>query len=429
MKARSYTDFIVAGKRQPLGLVFCSLLATVFGASATIGVIDRAAWMGTPAFWWLASGSLGLLVQGVFLSRRIRELDADTLPDLAGRLAGRGGRWLVAGVIGISWIGVVAAQFAAVAQVLGWLWAPAGGPWGVAVAAVAVIAYTAAGGQVSVVRTDRWQFLLLAAALGALAAWMSWTRPVGYWAHFELFNEAFPPGAWPGLALTVGGAFLVGPDILSRTLLARDAATARRAALLAALGVAVCGLVVTYIGVWTGTLPGEGGGLQRLFAGSGLPGTLAVLAIAGLLAALLSSADTCLVNAAAIWSHDLLGVRRVWVVRSLVVGIGLLATGLALRGGDIIGLLLTAYSIYTPGIVPPLVVAILAHPRWRVSRPVWGAAVAAGSLLGAVHTAWPGTPEWLPAVGVGVSLAVAVGALRRVATTSDGELAPPEPPG
>lgn len=413
MKPRSYSDFIVAGKRQGLWAVFWSLLATVFGASATIGVVDRAAWMGTPAFWWVASGSLGLLAQGLFLSRRIRALEADTLPDLAGRLAGRVGRWLVAGVIGVSWIGVVAAQFAAAAQVLGWLWRPAGGAWGVVAAAGVVIAYMAAGGQVSVVRTDRWQFLLLAVALGTLAAWMAVRRPIGYWGQFALFNDAFPPGAWPGLALTVGGAYLVGPDILSRTFLARDAGTARRAALLAAPAVAACALVVTYIGVWTAGLPGEGTPLQRLFAGGGLPGPLATLGAAGLLAAVVSSADTCLVNAAAIWSHDLLGMHRVGAVRALVAGIGAVAAGLALRGGDIIGLLLGAYSVYTPGIVPPLVVAILAHPRWRVSRPVWCAAVAAGSLPGVLHAAWPGTPGWLPAAGVGMSLGVALGALRR----------------
>ena len=320
---------------------------------------------------------------------------------------------MVAGVVGVSWIGVVAAQFAAAAQVLGWLWEPAGGAWGVAAVAAAVIAYTAAGGQVSVVRTDRWQFFLLAVALAALAAWMARTRPVGFRAGFELFNDAFPPRAWPGLALTVGGAYLVGPDILSRTLLARDAATARRSSLLAAPAVAAGGLLVTYIGVWTATLPGEGAPLSRLFAGGGLPGPLAVLAVAGLLAALVSSADTCLVNAAAIWSHDLLGMRRVGAARALVAAIGLLALGLALRGGDVIALLLSAYCVYTPGIVPPLVVALLAHPRWRARRPLWGAAVAAGSLPGAVHAICPATPDWLPALGTALSLSLALASLRR----------------
>ena len=85
---RSFEDFAVAGRRQGLATVLLSLLGTIVGASATIGVADRVFQIGFSAFWWLGVGAIGLFLQGCFLSERIRDLNANTLPDIAHKTVG-----------------------------------------------------------------------------------------------------------------------------------------------------------------------------------------------------------------------------------------------------------------------------------------------------------------------------------------------------
>ncbi|MBR4615586.1 MAG: sodium:solute symporter, partial [Kiritimatiellae bacterium] len=110
-----YVDFVAAGQDCGPLPVFLTLMATMLGASATLGVAAKAETIGFPAVWWLASGAVGLALQGALLSRRIRESGAKTLPELAGRTAGPAGQRLVAAVIAVSWPGVVAAQLVAFA--------------------------------------------------------------------------------------------------------------------------------------------------------------------------------------------------------------------------------------------------------------------------------------------------------------------------
>ena len=78
-----FVDYIAAGQDRGAVAVFMTLMATMLGASATLGVAARAEAVGFPAAWWLLSGSVGLALQGVLLSGRIRDTGARTLPDLA----------------------------------------------------------------------------------------------------------------------------------------------------------------------------------------------------------------------------------------------------------------------------------------------------------------------------------------------------------
>ena len=83
---------------------------------------------------------------------------------------------------------------------------------------------------------------------------------------------------------------------------------------------------------------------------------------------------------------------------------------MALAGGDVIGILLKAYSVYVPGVVCPLAVAIVAG-RVRRTR-TWLAGVAAGGACG-LAGAWGGGGGWLPVAGMGVSLLLALASVGR----------------
>ena len=116
---------------------------------------------------------------------------------------------------------------------------------------------------------------------------------------------------------------------------------------------------------------------------------------------------------------DILRKESVMGVRIAVAVIGLFATVLAILGrGDIMSLLTGAYSIYTPGIIFPLLIAILCHKKKEIRQPIWVAAVVLGGLFGIIGTYLAPLLEKLslPApvmsnlslIGMGLSLLVAL---------------------
>ncbi len=445
-KVKNFDDYVVAGRKQSSPFVFMSLMATVLGASATVGIAARAESIGFAAFWWLAVGAIGFWFQAAFLSKPVHDLDVRTLPEIAEKTVGKTGRKLVALIIAVSWIGIIAAQFAAVAGFIGLVLGHDAGTQSVLITAVIVIVYTLLGGQLSVVRTDALQFGILtlgffAAAVylfggfsgaenaalqtaGTLAASSSTVNSAGLatFGNFNLLNEKFGASDLAIMLFTIGGAYFLGPDVISRNLVAKDATSARKAVVAGSFAILAFSVIIVLLGMWAATYaPATAGSatnpLFRLASGV-LPLPLAALLSVGLLSALLSSADTCLINSAAIFGSDILNTRRISVVRISVVVIGIIATYLALQGKDIIGLLTMAYSVYTPGIVAPLAVAIIAHKKFKVKKTLWYAGVIIGGLFGLIpailaSTAKIQSPAYLPLVGIAISLAFALASLRR----------------
>lgn len=445
-KVKNFDDYVVAGRKQSSPFVFMSLMATVLGASATVGIAARAESIGFAAFWWLAVGAIGFWFQAAFLSKPVHDLDVRTLPEIAEKTVGKTGRKLVALIIAVSWIGIIAAQFAAVAGFIGLVLGHDAGTQSVLITAVIVIVYTLLGGQLSVVRTDALQFGILtlgffAAAVylfggfsgaenaalqtaGTLAASSSTAGNAGLatFGNFNLLNEKFGISDLAIMLFTIGGAYFLGPDVISRNLVAKDATSARKAVIAGSFAILAFSVIIVLLGMWAATYaPATAGSttnpLFRLASGV-LPLPLAALLSVGLLSALLSSADTCLINSAAIFGSDILNTRRISVVRISVVVIGIIATYLALQGKDIIGLLTMAYSVYTPGIVAPLAVAIIAHKKFKVKKTLWYAGVIIGGLFGLIpailaSTAKIQSPAYLPLVGIAISLAFALASLKK----------------
>jgi len=444
-KVKNFDDYVVAGRRQSSPFVFMSLMATVLGASATIGIAARAESIGFAAFWWLGVGAIGFWFQAAFLSKPIHDLDVRTLPELAEKTVGRTGRKLVGLIIAVSWIGIIAAQFAAVSGFIGLVLGHDAGTLSVVITAAIVIVYTLLGGQLSVVRTDALQFGILTLGfvvaaiylLGGFSGAESAAVSAGQTAvssvadfDFSLLNEAFGATDLAMLLFTVGGAYFLGPDVISRNLVAKDASAARKAVIAGSFAILAFSVIIVLLGMWAAQFApdvvagvnGSGSGtktnaLFRLASGV-LPLPLAALLSVGLLSALLSSADTCLINSAAIFGSDILNTRRIAVVRILVIVIGLIAMILALGGKDIIGLLTMAYSVYTPGIVAPLSVAIIAHKKFEIKKPLWYAGVCTGGLFGLVpailsSAAKINSPAYLPHIGIVASLIFALTSLRK----------------
>lgn len=411
---KDFGDFAVAGKRQTFIRVFLSLMVTMIGASATIGVVDHVVQIGFPAFWWLGAGAIGLIFQAVFLSKKIRSLNANTLPDVAQKTIGTGGKILLASVISVSWIGIIAAQFVSIGKIIYIVMPEIDMQIILAVTSMIVIIYTLLGGQLSVIKTDNIQSWIIAAGILVTFIYLFATNGSANMKILEsvnLLNNRFNSTDLMTMLFITGGAYFLGPDIISRNLVAKDGKTAQKAVIASAIGLIFFSIIITLIGLWAVNVISvealNGQNPLIYIMDKYIPYPYTILLCLALISALFSSADTCMINAASIIEHDLLMRDKVNEIRIIVCILGVAGLAVALFNTDIIGLLLRAYSFYVPGIVCPLFFAIWFYGKRSIYKPLWYIAVIAGSTLGSINSFMGIGSEFLPLVGMGTSFVLA----------------------
>ena len=421
---KDFTDYSVAGKRQSALAVVMTLLATVVGASTTIGITDTVNNIGFPGIWWLMFGAIGLILQSFIISEKVRSTGADTLPDLAKITVGRSAELILSIIIVISWIGVIAGQLVAMNGLISFAVGKNSKPLFIIVSVVVII-YTLIGGQMSVVKTDKLQLIVIMAGIIICCIYLYLVKggDTGSVAqNIELINKDYKPVNLFNQFFIIGGVYFLGPDIMSRNFLSKNESTAKRSALVAGIVLMVYSLIITLIGMWIryNVAPEELVGSNALMYAVGImPKVVGILLIFGLLSAILSSTDTCIINASTIFAKDILKKDSIWVVRATVAVIGAIAIVLAVSGrGDIMSLLTGAYSIYTPGVIFPLLIAILVYKKREIRKPVWIAAVAVGGMIGIISTYFSGALNrlgiplgvipYLTLIGMGLSLIISL---------------------
>lgn len=412
-KIKDFEDFAVAGKKQSQAFVVMSFMATMIGASATVGIMSRVSAIGFPAFWWLAVGSIGLFLQSAFLSQKIREMDVNTLPSMVEKLTGRIGQIFVALVIVISWPGIVASQIMAMSTILSVFTGKPNNKTLIFVVALVVIIYTTIGGQLSVVKTDALQFIIIAVAfVAALVYLFAFGKGDNgaVMSQVELLNDRYTLKDLIIQIFIVGGTYLLGPDVVSRNLLAKDGKTAKKSSRTAGFILLAFSAMIVLIGLWIITNEPELDGNNPLIyvITDVLPKPVGVLLAIGILSTILSSTDTCLVNISSIIENDLLKRNKIWEMRLWAIVIGAIAIFMAFYNTDIIATLTGAYSVYAPGVVFPLLIAILSYKKRKLVLPVWLLAVVAGGACGFVSTYINTELTNLPLLGMGISLVISL---------------------
>ena len=428
-KITSFTDYAVAGRIQGTFAVTMSLLATMIGASTTIGITDTVYGIGFPGIWWLAFGAIGLILQSIFISEKVRATEADTLPDLARITVGKSAEMIIALIIVISWIGVIAGQLVAMNSLISFA-TGRNDKWLFVIVSIIVILYTMIGGQSSVVKTDKLQFIVIVVGVILCCLYLYLVRggdTNSVANNIELINENYRPMNLLNQFFVIGGVYFLGPDIISRNFISKDKTIAKKSAMIAGIGIFIFSIFITLIGMWARyniTAEDLGDSKTLMYVANLLPKFISVPLIFGLLSAILSSTDTCIINASSIFVKDILRKESVKYIRITVAVIGILATALAVLGrGDIMSLLTGAYSVYTPGIIFPLLIAILCHSKNGVKTGIWVAAVILGGLFGLVGTYFGGVlaalnlPEIISSnltlIGMGVSLVVSLLSIKR----------------
>ncbi len=424
-RSKSFSDFAVAGKKQASFVVIMSLLATVIGASTTMGLTDTVFNIGFPGIWWLAFGAIGLILQSLFISKKVREMNSDTLPHAAGMMLGRPAELIISLIIVVSWVGVIAGQFVAMNGLITFITGKNSKTVFVIVIA-AVILYITIGGQLSVVKTDVIQFLIIIFGILTCFVYLYFFKEgeTGVSSRdFELINDNYRPINLVTQFFIIGGVYFLGPDIMSRNLISKNSKTARRSAMLSGVFLLAYSVILVLIGVWArrNISAEELNGMNTLLyvISEKIPSWVGAVMSLGLVSAMISTIDTCIINSSTIFVKDILKKDSVGLVRIAVVVNGALALIFALSdSGDIIKMLSNAYSVYTPGVIFPLLVAILAYKKKSINVVIWVASVLAGGVFGFTGAYFSEfikdlhLPEFisnnLSLVGMGISLIGAV---------------------
>lgn len=358
---KSIPDFFVARKGASTIAVAGSLIATILGGSAIIGAIDVGPKMGSAAAWFMLVGATGLLALLPFTPKAY-SLGKYSLPDLIENMYGRIPRNVASIVIPLAWTGLVATQIIAAAKLMQSFTAMDYKTAAIAMATVFTL-YTMAGGQYSILRTDFLQALLIVAGLVMLAIFAAISgNPIASETVSSIatakpfpFNENFSAFDLFLLLLTYGTTFTAGPDMFSRIFCARDARTAKKAILIAAVILIPVAAIIGYLAAFGASVECNSGTRIMCIAHFTVPSLLFPLIAIALLSVVLSSADTLLLSSSIIVnqlisskSDSLLHARIIILVN------GIAALFIALHFTDIISTLLIALSIYAGAFTVPI---------------------------------------------------------------------------
>ncbi len=365
LRMKGLDDFHLAGRGIKLVLLTGTFCATIVGASATLGMAGLGFSKGLPGAWWMLSGTAGLLVLATLFAEKIRATRCCTLPELVGSFYGENARIAASILIAVSWVGVIAVQIVASGKVLSAVFG--GNEIMLMIACTAVfVLYTAHGGQSSVIRTDLVQFLIIIIGMVVL-----FSRAIAAAGSGLLIDQSFPTsaemGTWDVLSmlLVVGSAYLVGPDMYSRLFSAYSPKEAKISAVISAIILVPLSFIITSLGILSHSLHPTAASEQAipLLLTSLLSPAAEGLVAAALLAAFMSSADTSLMTATSILTLDLYKKARpdsnekklMAVSRLSVLIIGMSALALAILMPSIIKTLLIAYTIFTSGLLLPVI--------------------------------------------------------------------------
>ncbi len=378
-RIKTPSDYYVAGKRAGMLPVSGSLLATILGGSAILGTIELSQETGWPALWFLFCAALGLGVLAP-LAKYVRRYGKYTLPELLGHFFGKKAEFIASLIIPLAWLGIVSAQIIAAAKIIGGLEIISYNQAAI-LSGTVFIFYTLVGGQLSILKTDTLQSVLIIFGLSVLTvAIMQKTGGESFrsLSTSPLFNASFSGLDLIILILTYSVTFVVGPDIYSRVFCAKNEKTATRSILIVAVILIPISFLLTHLGIYSG----ETGNSEIIsFARTLLPDWFYGLFLAALLSAVMSSADTTLLTSSLILSELLSGnpdkKKSLLLTRYLIIVLGGTSIIIALFVTSILQSLLLALTFFSGAFVVPMLAGLL---RLRIVKSQLTAAILAGGL-------------------------------------------------
>ena len=407
-QAKNAGSFFVAGRSGSTLFITGSLLATIIGASATIGMAGLGFTRGLTGAWWILVGSVGLIVLGFLFARKVREYGFYTLPALVEKQYGRVPAMAGSLLIVVAWMGIIAGQIIAAGKIMAVLGLCSlvigsfqidGTTLWMLISTAVFIFYTVLGGQRAVLKTDLWQTIII--FLGIFSGLAFVLYKVGGFsglkaglpaAYFSFpVSEKFDAYQLINLLLLVGLTYVAGPDMYSRIFSAKDGQVARKSVFWTAGLLVPLALGITLIGMTAAVLYPNITAEQAFptVIKNVMPPVLVGLVLAALLSAVMSSAVTCLLSASTILTTDViykfkpaLTEKKLLVISKWgIIVLGLVALSVALLLKGIINSMMFAYTIYTAGLIP-IVIAGFYKDKLKVTSIGALAAIIVGGTTG-----------------------------------------------
>jgi solute:Na+ symporter, SSS family len=411
-----FREYFVAGGQMTVPILVCTLVSTYYGLDVLLGGSEVAYQEGVVSWFFYARPYyFAIIIAAVFVARRLKRLDAMSLPDVAARSYGRPTQAVVAvasflysiPLMAVMGIGVLLDVAVGIPFV-----------WGVLIGTCISLVYTLLGGLVASALTDTVQFTLMCVTLGIAAA-VELDQQGGWDAlHAALPARFFEPmGTYPFWVLVVFGlsalSVLVEPAFYQRIF----AAVSYRAVLVA-LGV---GVVLWAAFDWTVTVLGmaaAAAGIETdpryallVIVLDALPIGLTGLFVAGVIAVAMSTIDSYLLIAGGNLSYDLYrplvnpaidDAALLRLTRWMIVVAGVVSIGLALFFQSIVSAWIFMATMLISAAFVPLMAALYlpryARPRAGFASSLAGLGVAllfflAVQAFGSFDEEW-GTQIW-----------------------------------
>jgi len=422
-RQKNIEDYYIAGRRLGPFSIACLWLASWVGGASIVGSSARAHEIGVSAIWYVLALAIGCLLFGLFAASRIKKLGDEhshlTYPDFIEQRFDSRTRIVATITTSAAYIAYAAGQMVAIGAILnvliGWDYS-----YALLLGSVIVISYTAFGGYLAVTYTDWAQFVLLFVGIMFIGMPIAISE-AGSFADLQLALPAghFDIGAWGwakiiALVFSIVLSFFVAMDSFTRCFAARDAVAARRGVLLAVVFILPIAVAATWLGLASAVLLPDvesSNGILTTFVLTYFPTGLKGLMLVGIIAAVMSSADICILTASANLTRDVYqrymnpqvskdAMLRMGMWAS--VAAGLLATLLAWKMQDIIDVLLLGFTINSAALFVPTIAALIlkrtdsAAAFWSISLSlatviIWEIASSAGiNGIFSIEPLWPG---------------------------------------
>lgn len=394
-RARTESDYLVAGRRLGPMLYMGTLAALVLGGASTIGGVGLGYQYGISGMWLVVAIGSGVLMLSLAFAGRISRLKVYTVSEMLELRYGPGSSML-SGVVMVGYTLMLSVTSTIAYAVVFSALLDIGKIPSILLGGGVVVLYSALGGMWSITATDFIQFLIQ--TVGVFLVLL----PLAVWRAGGLDGMRADLGADFFDASSIGMStivtyfviyffgLLIGQDIWQRVFTARSHTVARWAGAGAGVYCLVYGVAGAVIGMAAKVLVPQLGDPNEAFVAvteRALPVGLTGLVLAAALAAIMSTASGALIATATVASHDIVGAVRgkppvsedgeVGSNRWWVLGFGVVVIAIASVLQDVVAALTVAYDILVGGLLVPVLGGLL----WRRATGRGAlAAIAAGTV-------------------------------------------------
>jgi SSS family solute:Na+ symporter len=372
-RARNAEDFLVAGRSLGPLWYLGTLSAVVLGGASTIGGVSLGYQYGISGMWLVFMLGLGIIALAILLSTRLANLGVYTVSEMLAIRYGRSSRLISAIVMSTYDLMVAVTATIAIGTVFDVILGipPA---WAILLAGGIIVVYSVAGGMWSITLTDFLQFLVMTVGVFFILLPLAISRAGG----FAGMRDTLPESYFNWTAIGGGTIFayfllfffgiMIGQDIWQRVFTARSGNVARWGGIAAGGYCLAYGLVGALIGTAAKALLPDLSVADNAFAQVTklvLPVGLTGLVLAAALAAVMSTASSCLLASATILANDVYAEfisrrehNKVFINRVSMLLVGVVVITISLLVKDVVGALTVAYDLLTGALFVPIVGAL-----------------------------------------------------------------------